>query len=96
MDPEASPVTSIIATILGAVTKGRCPSAESSRSTTSTRMKLGMGEATSLRTPATTRTSSAALDIRRERPAANTVNEWFNEVNGEPNYVETASWRPST
>jgi hypothetical protein len=78
MDPEASPVTSITATILAAVTKDRCPGAERRRSVTSKRTKLGMGEATSLRMPATTRTQSAAPDIsRRENPAANTVKEQF-------------------
>jgi hypothetical protein len=80
MDPEASPVTSITATILATVTKDRCPSAERRRSTTSTRTKLGTGEATSLLKLTTTRTRSAAPDIRRENPAANTVKEWFNEA----------------
>jgi hypothetical protein len=82
MDPEASPVTSITATTLATVTKDRCPRAERRRSTTSIRTKLGMGKATSLLKPATTRTRSTAPDIRREDPAANTVNEWFNEVIG--------------
>jgi len=91
MDPEASPVTSITATILATVTKDRGPSAESRPSATSTRTKLGMGEATSLLMPATTRTRSTAPDIRREDPAANTVKEWFNEVNGEPHFVERGS-----
>jgi hypothetical protein len=80
MDPDILPVTWITATILATVTKDRYPSAESRRSTTSTRTKLGMGGATSLRTPATTRTKSTAPDIRREDPAANTVKEGFNEV----------------
>jgi hypothetical protein len=75
MDPEASPVTSITATILATVTKDRCPSAESRRSTTSTRTKLGMGEATSLLMPATTRTKSTAPDIRSQNPAADTAKE---------------------
>jgi hypothetical protein len=79
MDPEASPVTSITAGILATVTEDRCPSAASSRSTTSTRTKLGMGEATSLLMPATTRTRSTPPDIRREKAGANTVEEWFNE-----------------
>ena len=96
MDPEASPVTSITATILATVTKDRCPRAERRRSATSSRTKLGMGEATSFLMPATTRTRSTAPDIRRENPAADTVKEWFNEVNGEPHFVETASWRRST
>jgi hypothetical protein len=95
MDPEASPVTSITVTILAAVTKDRCPSEESRRLTTSTQTKLGTGEATSLLMPATTRTRSTAPDIRKEKPAADTVKEWFNEVNGEPHFVETASWRRS-
>jgi hypothetical protein len=82
MDLEASPVTSITATILAAVTKDQCPSAESRRSATSTRTKLGMGEATSLLMPATSRTRNTAPAIRRENPAADTVKEWFNEVNG--------------
>jgi hypothetical protein len=88
MDRGASPVTSITATILATVTKGRCPSAESSPSIISTRTKLGMGEATSLLMPATTRTRSTAPDILRDDPAANTVKEWFNEVNEEPHFVE--------
>jgi hypothetical protein len=87
MDAKASPVTSITATILAKVTKDRCPSAESRRSATSTRTKLGTGEATSLLMPATTRTRSTAPDIRRENPAANTVKEWFNEVDGEPHFA---------
>jgi hypothetical protein len=82
MDPEASPVTSITATILTTVTKDRCPSAELSRSVTSNRTKRGTGEATSLLMPATTRTRSTAPDIRREKPAADTVKEWINELNG--------------
>jgi hypothetical protein len=87
VDPEALPVTSITATILAKVTKDRCPSAESRRSATSTRTKLGTGEATSFLMPATTRTRSTAPDIRRENPAANTVKEWFNEVDGEPHFA---------
>jgi hypothetical protein len=87
MDPVASPVTSITATILATVTKDQCPSAESRRSATSTRTKLGMGEATSLLMPATSRTRSTAPDIRRENPAANTVKEWFNEVDGDPHFA---------
>jgi hypothetical protein len=46
--------------------------------------------------PATTRAGSTAPDIRREKPAADTVKEWFNEINGEPRFLETASWRRST
>jgi len=87
MDAKASPATSITATILAKVTKDPCPSAESRRSATSTRTKLGTGEATSLLMPATTRTRSTAPDIRRENPAANTVKEWFNEVDGEPHFA---------
>jgi hypothetical protein len=87
MDPKASPVTSITATILAKVTKDRRPSAESRRSATSTRTKLGTGEATSFLMPATTRTRSTAPDIRRENPAANTVKEWFNEVDGDPHFA---------
>ena len=86
-DPEASLVTLITATILAAVTKDRCPSAASRPSTISTRTKLGMGEATSLPRPATRRRKSTAPDIRRENPAADTVKEWFNEVNEEPHFV---------
>jgi hypothetical protein len=77
MDTVASPVTSITATILAAVTKDRCPSAESRRSTTSTRTRLGTGEATPFLMPATNRTRSTAPDIRREERAANTAKEWF-------------------
>jgi hypothetical protein len=86
-DPEASLVTLITATILAAVTKDRFPSAENNHSTTSTRTKLGMGAATSLLMPATRRRKSTAPDIRRENPAADTVKEWFNEVNEEPHFV---------
>ena len=57
--------------------RGPCPGAERRRSTTSTRTKLGMGEATSLLMPATTRTRSAAPDIKRENPAADTVKESY-------------------
>jgi hypothetical protein len=83
MDPEVSLVTSITATILTTGTKDRYPRAELRRSATSSRTKLGMGEATSFLMPATTRTRSTAPDIRRENPAANTVKEWFNEVKRE-------------
>jgi hypothetical protein len=71
MDPEASPVTSITATILATVTKDRYPGADLSRSATSSRTKLGMGKATSFLMPPTTRTRSTAPDIRgRQAPAA--------------------------
>jgi hypothetical protein len=39
-----------------------------------------MGEATSLLKLTTTRTRSTPPDIRREKPAANTVKEWFKVV----------------
>jgi hypothetical protein len=84
MDPEASPATSITATILTTVTKDRYPRAERRRSATSSRTKLGMGKATSFLMPATTRTRSIAPDIRRQAPAADTVKEWFNQVTRSP------------